>query len=155
MGVNPFDRLIDLFSAKELRHRVWTVVAVGLGICVATTIGGGIFLRAIHSRSVEGTGRWSPSQPRTVEVQLSPDSVGLLKLSDRIAAECTAPNGMIVKTQVRIVEIDLGTGTVQIEPAEVQPELRVQSRFGVRLILYESPLWRFLLSDEGGEHVPE
>jgi len=41
---NVLDRLIDQFSSKDLRKRVWTIAIVGFVLCTAIAIGGYFFL---------------------------------------------------------------------------------------------------------------
>ena len=38
------DRLIDDFSAKDLKKRVWAVTLLGIAICVAIVVGGYFFV---------------------------------------------------------------------------------------------------------------
>jgi hypothetical protein len=42
---NVLDRLIDQFSATDLKKRVWGVTVLGFAICLAIAIGGYLFLR--------------------------------------------------------------------------------------------------------------
>jgi quinol-cytochrome oxidoreductase complex cytochrome b subunit len=41
---NVLDRLIDQFSYKDLRKRVWAIAIVGFVLCAAIAIGGYFFL---------------------------------------------------------------------------------------------------------------
>jgi len=41
---NVLDRLIDDFSAKDMKKRVWGVTLLGIAICIAIVIGGYFFI---------------------------------------------------------------------------------------------------------------
>ena len=145
--MNIFDRLVDEFSIKDLRQRVWSVVVIGIAICALTLVVGYFFFRSTITIAASGTGIWSSSESNIIDIQL--DNIGDVErvqndLESPMTIEIETPGGGTTKTPVKMLSVDPQTHVVQVEAPEIEPETKTKNRFNVSVILVQKPYWQLL-----------
>lgn len=144
LPVDLFDRLLDVFSAADLKGRVCGIMIAGLATCMAVVIGGYIFLNNTYTISITGTGAWSAQTPPVLEVALDRDDMERLSPKGDFLAEVTCPGKMPFRTDVTVLSIDPGRGVIYLGASGIPDEFLRPGRFDVRIILFEKPFWKLL-----------
>ena len=142
--MNFFDRLLDNFSAKDLRSRVTGVIVCGFLTCAAAGVGLYFLLFSQQEISISGVGSWSDEMGGAVTVSMPAESLRLIEDRDEVRAEFDDPSEGPFETTTRVLSINPTAPSVLLDASNLPERFSALNKFDVKMILVDEPLWRML-----------
>lgn len=139
-----FDKVLENFSAKDLRSRVTGVIIMGFVVCLIA--GGALYfvLNSVQRISISGMGSWSPDTPGAIVVSVGAYDLTLIEARDSVMTVLDDPAQGSVTVESKVLSINPSAPSVLIRPISVPAGLPALDKFDVELILIEEPMWRML-----------
>ncbi len=137
-----FDKIIDGFSKKDLKHRVKGVIAIGLAISLITVAAAYKFATTICTIDAEGTA--TLLSDGNIEITIPNEKVALISTSSAIDVVVTVPDGDPLSTTIEIVSIDPNGANITAQVKSLPKAITPESHFRIRVILDKKPYWQLL-----------
>ena len=142
MGV--FDRIIDEFSAKDLRARVKGVMIFGAILVAIIAAGLAIVLLPTYTISIPGTARWQASAPSILEIAVEPGMLQKIVDQPSEKLELLDPPRGRVTVDAALTGVDPQRNVAQFDGSGVPAGLRNLPHIDARIIVVRRPMWRLL-----------
>jgi hypothetical protein len=139
-----FDKVLENFSAKDLKSRVVGVIIMGFIVCAIA--GGALYflLHSVQRISISGIGSWSPDTPGAIVVSVEAHQLALIEARDSVTTILDDPAQGSVTVESKVVSINPAAPSVLIEPQSVPEGFGALTKFDVEMILVEEPMWKML-----------
>jgi hypothetical protein len=139
-----FDKVLENFSAKDLRSRVTGVIIMGFVVCLIAGTALYFLLHSVQRVSISGIGSWSQETPGAIVVSVEAHQLKFIEARDSVMTELDGPSQGQVTVEAKILSINPAAPSVLIMPLGVPEGFGALDRFDVEMILIEEPLWRML-----------
>jgi hypothetical protein len=139
-----FDKVLENFSAKDLRSRVTGVIIMGFIVCAIA--GAALYFLLISEQrvSISGMGSWSQETPGAIVVSVEAHQLKFIEARDSVKTELDGPAQGHATVEAEIISINPSAPSVLIRPLSIPEGFRALDKFDVEMILIEEPMWRML-----------
>jgi len=137
-----FDKIIDGFSKKDLKHRVKGVIAIGLAISLITVAGAYKFATTICTIDAEGTATLLSDSK--IEITIPAEKMLLISASKTLDIAIMISDDKEFPSTIEILSIDPKNATITARAKDLPREITPESHFRIRVILDKKPYWQLL-----------
>jgi hypothetical protein len=135
--MNPLDRLIDVFSLKDLRSRVRTAIIAGFLLCAVMAAGLSWMLNLTQRIDLPVSVRWQSLQPATLIISLPPGGAARITDRDSIDLELLDPPNGRIRSTVPVLSLDPQTSLLIADGTTLSPSLQNLTRIDGWIVLLE------------------
>jgi len=139
-----FDKVLENFSAKDLKTRVAGVIVMGFVICLIASVALYFLLNSVQRVSISGIGSWSTEQPGAIVVSVDEHELAYIEARDSVTTNFTTPTKGSVTVESEVVSINPAAPSVLLRPLSTPEGLVALDKFDVQIVLFEEPLWKML-----------
>ena len=139
-----FDKVLENFSAKDLRSRVTGVIIMGFIVCAIASAALYFLLISEQRVAISGMGSWSQETPGAIVVSVEAHQLRFIEARDSVKTVLDGPANGQATVEAEILSINPSAPSVLIKPLSIPEGFGALDKFDVEMILIEEPMWRML-----------